>query len=236
MSLVRATHPEIVAPPLPAVVFGLDGPDEPGHDGDMLVQPALSNSLIVAVLAGGEGRRMGGLKALRPFRGAPLVAHAVALAHRWSEAVVVVVRDAAQVEGAVRAPLAFDAAGIPGPLAGLAAALDYAQAASADLALTIPCDAPNLPDDLPARLAAGLGPQDGAAMPLAAGALQPACGLWRVAALARLPAYVASGQSSLRGFAAACGLAAVAFGPEEAGAFADADTPEELQRLAGEIP
>jgi molybdopterin-guanine dinucleotide biosynthesis protein A len=201
----------------------------------MVVQAPLSPPLIVAVLAGGEGRRMGGFKALRPFRGAPLVAHAVALARRWSPAVIVVARDAAQVEGAVEVPLVVDRAGIAGPLAGLAAALGHAQDAGAELALTIPCDMPNLPVDFAARLAAGLGPRDGAALPLVGGALQPACGLWRASALARLPAYVASGQSSLRGFAAACGLAAVDFGAE-ARAFANANTPEELEQLARETP
>ncbi|WP_414692442.1 NTP transferase domain-containing protein, partial [Phenylobacterium sp.] len=55
----------------------------------MTLVPALSPTLVVAVLAGGEGRRMGGGKALRPFRGAPLVTHAVRQARRWSDRVVV---------------------------------------------------------------------------------------------------------------------------------------------------
>jgi molybdopterin-guanine dinucleotide biosynthesis protein A len=191
-----------------------------------------SGRLIAAVLAGGEGRRMGGVKALRPFRGAPLVAHAVAVARRWSDAVVVVVRDAAQVAGAVDASLAFDRPDIPGPLAGLAAALQHAREQGAPFVQTLPCDMPNLPDDLPVRLLAGLGPDHGAALPVAAGALQPACGLWRTAALEALPAYLAAGQSSLRGFAAACGLASVDFGADVARAFAGANSLAELERLA----
>lgn len=187
--------------------------------------------LMVAVLAGGEGRRMAGVKALRPFRGAPLVAQALARAHGWSDLVVVAVRDAEQVAGAVDAPLAFDRTDIPGPLAGLAGALEHARAAGARLLLTLPCDMPNLPDVLPARLAAALGPDAGAALPRVDGELQPVCGLWRVAALEQLPAYLASGQSSLRGFAAACGLASVDFGAEEADAFANANTPADLARL-----
>src|SRR4051794_7268793 len=89
--------------------------------------PAPDDTLVVAVLAGGEGRRMGGMKALRLFRGAPLVAQALALARAWSDQVVVAVREPGQVAGAVDAPLAFDRADIPGPLAGLAGALDYTQ-------------------------------------------------------------------------------------------------------------
>ena len=70
--------------------------------------------------------------------------------------------------------------------------------------------------------------------PAVGGELQPVCGLWRLRALDRLAAYVASGQSSLRGFAAACGLATAEFGPEAAAAFTGANTPQELARLEEE--
>ena len=62
--------------------------------------------LMVAVLAGGEGRRMGGVKALRLFRGRPLVAHALELARRWSDEVVVAVRSPDQVAAYVRSEVA----------------------------------------------------------------------------------------------------------------------------------
>jgi molybdopterin-guanine dinucleotide biosynthesis protein A len=174
---------------------------------------------------------MDGVKALRPFRGAPLVAQALGQGRRWSDQVVVAVRDAGQVAGAVDAPLAFDRADIPGPLAGLAGALEHARTIGAAQLLTLPCDMPRLPLDLPARLAAALGPDDGVALPTVEGELQPVCGLWRVSALERLPAYLAAGKSSLRGFAAACGLAVVEFGAQAAAAFTGANTPEELERL-----
>jgi molybdopterin-guanine dinucleotide biosynthesis protein A len=194
----------------------------------------MSETLMVAVLAGGEGRRMGGVKALRPFRGAPLVVHALSLARGWSDQVVIAVRDAAQLAGAVETPLAFDRADIPGPLAGLAGALQHARDAGARRLFTLPCDMPKLPPTLPAQLAAALGPQDGVALPRIEGELQPTCGLWRVTALERLPAYVASGQSSLRGFAAACGLAVVEFGADQAPLFANINSLEDLARLEAE--
>jgi molybdopterin-guanine dinucleotide biosynthesis protein A len=194
----------------------------------------MTDMLVVAVLAGGEGRRMGGVKALRPFRGAPLVVHALSLARGWSDQVVVAVRDADQVAGVIDAPLAFDRTDIPGPLAGLAGALAYARDTGAGRLFTLPCDMPRLPPTLPAQLAAALGEADGVALPRVEGELQPATGLWRVGALEQLPAYLASGQSSLRGFAAACGLAILDFGPEAAAAFANANSPEELARLERE--
>ena len=192
--------------------------------------------MVVAVLAGGEGRRMGGVKALRPFHGAPLVAHAVALARRWSDQVVVAVRDPAQVAGAAGAPVILDRPDVAGPLAGLAGALEHARAAGAELLMTIPCDMPRLPAGLADRLAAALGPEDGAALPMVEGSLQPACGLWRVRCLDRLGDYLAAGRSSLWGFAEDCGLAAVEFGAGAAADFANANTVEELERLARERP
>jgi molybdopterin-guanine dinucleotide biosynthesis protein A len=171
------------------------------------------------------------VKALRLFRGKPLVAQALGQARRWSALVAVSVREPGQVAGAVDCPLALDRADVPGPLAGLGGALDYAAGLGADLLLTLPVDMPNLPPDLPTRLAAAMEPAHGVALPAVAGELQPVCGLWRVGVRDRLAAYVASGRSSLRGFAAACGLAAAEFGAEDAPAFAGANTLEELARL-----
>ncbi|HKR86568.1 MAG TPA: NTP transferase domain-containing protein, partial [Phenylobacterium sp.] len=137
---------------------------------------------------------------------------------------------------AVDCPLALDRADVPGPLAGLAGALDWAKGADAGLLLTLPCDMPGLPPDLPARLAAAMAAGHGVVLPAVEGQLQPVCGLWRVSALDQLPAYVGAGRSSLRGFAAACGLAIVEFGPEAARAFAGANTLQELARLEQEAP
>lgn len=191
----------------------------------------MTETLMIAVLAGGEGRRMGGVKALRPFRGRPLVAHALELARRWSDEVVVAVRSPDQVAGAVDAPLVLDHDAIEGPLAGLAAALAYAQASGAGRLLTLPVDMPDAPLVLRARLEAALTPAHEVALPEVAGDLQPVCGLWRTRTLQGVPAYVAAGRRSLRGFAGVCGVAIATFGPEDAAAFANANTLEELERL-----
>jgi molybdopterin-guanine dinucleotide biosynthesis protein A len=191
----------------------------------------MDERLIVAVLAGGEGRRMGGVKALRMFRGAPLLAHAVSLARRWSVEVVVVVRDAEQAGAQCDAPLIFDAPGVAGPLAGLAAALAYARAQGAALLMTLPCDMPGLPADLPARLTAALASGSAVALPQIDGQLEPACGLWRVEATDALAGYLATGRSSLQGFATAAGLSPAPFGPDDAADFANANTVEALAAL-----
>ncbi|HEY0649349.1 molybdenum cofactor guanylyltransferase [Phenylobacterium sp.] len=191
----------------------------------------MSGVTAVVVLAGGEGRRMGGAKPLRPFGQTTLVAHALGLARRWSRVMALSVRAADQVAGVTGVQLIRDDRGVPGPAAGLASAFAFATEQGAARILTLPCDAPRLPDDLLAQLAAAV--DKGAAVAVAAslGRLHPTCALWRISCASRLPAYLA-GPASLRGFAADCGMAVVDW-PAQAGddPFANANTPAELAAL-----
>jgi molybdopterin-guanine dinucleotide biosynthesis protein A len=142
----------------------------------------------IVILAGGEGRRIGGGKPGRLLGGQSLLDRALARARSWTDAVLVAggdLRDDPDVEG---------------PLGGVAAAL----ALGGDV-LTIPCDMPFLPDDLPARLASG----KAATLAASGGHLHPVCALWRAEAAMGLPAYLATGRRSLRGFAEAVGYEAV---------------------------
>lgn len=185
--------------------------------------------VAVVVLAGGEGRRMGGGKALRAYGGTTLVGHAVGLALTWSPVVAVAVRSADQIAG-VDAPLILDDPDTEGPAAGLAAAFAFAGREGATLLLTLPCDTPNLPADLLARLEAGLG-EAAVAMAASGGRLQPVCALWRRDAGAGLAGYLAAGRRSLKGFAAACGMAIVDWDTADGDPFAGANTPDELAAL-----
>lgn len=187
--------------------------------------------LLVVILAGGEGQRMGGGKPLRLFRGQSLIAHALDRARSWSPQVAVSVRSPDQV-GPVAAPLVLDDPDIEGPLAGLSAALAYAREEGASRLLTLPCDMPGLPDDLARRLEEALVPGVGAAMAACAGRLHPVCAVWDVAAQAELPAYLATGRSSLRGFAEAVGMAKAVWNDDFAPAFENINTPIDLARLS----
>lgn len=187
--------------------------------------------LLVVILAGGEGQRMGGGKPLRLFRGQSLIAHAFDRARSWSPQVAVSVRSPDQV-GPVAAPLVLDDPDIEGPLAGLSAALAYAREEGASRLLTLPCDMPGLPDDLARRLEEALVPGVGAAMAACAGRLHPVCAVWDVAAQAELPAYLATGRSSLRGFAEAVGMAKAVWNDDFAPAFENINTPIDLARLS----
>lgn len=173
----------------------------------------------VLILAGGEGSRIGGGKPLRRLGGSTLLQRAIARAQGWSDEVAVAARDGAQV-GEPGVPILLDPPGLEGPLGGLASALRLEGAA----VLTIPCDLPFLPDDLPERLAAAL-PGHAVALAASGGRVHPVCGLWRMDALAHLREYAASGRRSLTGFAETLGYAAVEW-PEDA--FFNVNAPEDL--------
>lgn len=174
---------------------------------------------------------MGGTKPVRAFGATTLIGRALELAHGYGGPVAVAVREPGQVAGVGDAALLIDDPALGGPLAGLASALAFAGRLGAPAALTLPCDTPRLPPDLPARLRAAMAEDFGAAVAASAGRLHPTCALWRADALARLPAYVAAGRSSLIGFAEACGMVRVDWPAGEADLFANANTPEDLRRL-----
>ena len=114
--------------------------------------------VAAVILAGGEGRRIGGGKPLKALGGQSLIERAEALAGQWSDIVAVAVRDPAQV-GAASAACILDDQGIEGPLGGLAAALRFARHAGREAVLTVPVDMPFLPPDLGAGLHAAIGPR-----------------------------------------------------------------------------
>lgn len=193
-------------------------------------------SFAAVVLAGGEGRRMGGTKPLRTLHGVTLLDHALGFARAASDLTAVSLRDAGQAPLHGRTAVVFDDPAIPGPLGGLAAALAFARDNGREAVLTLPCDMPRLPPDLAARLAAALESQMGAAVAESGGQLHPVCALWRVRALAHLPGYLALGKSSLWGFAQAVGMVTVGWAATPADPFRNVNTDAELAALEAEGP
>lgn len=191
--------------------------------------------LAIVILAGGEGRRIGGGKPLRLLGGTRLIDRASALAAGWSDTLAVSVREEEQV-GHMPLPCIFDEPGIEGPLSGLSAGLRFGADRGCDAVLTIPADMPFLPRDLDRGLAEQLGTA-GAAIAGSGGHLHPVCGLWRISALGELGAYVASGRRSLKGFAEKIGCNAVWWPAEPVDPFFNINSPDDLaaaeQLLAG---
>src|SRR5437660_7712009 len=107
------------------------------------------------VLAGGQGRRMGGVdKGLVELDGRPLAAHVIARLAPQVSALVINANQNLERYAAFGHPVVPDAVGgFAGPLAGLHAGMT---AATRSCVVTVPCDSPFLPLDLVARLAHAL--------------------------------------------------------------------------------
>ncbi|MFT3857013.1 MAG: molybdenum cofactor guanylyltransferase MobA [Aquabacterium sp.] len=126
------------------------------------------HDITACLLAGGEGRRMGGQdKGLIPYQGRPLAAWVLSsLTPQCASVMVVANRNAAQYEALLGAhqhhpatqaatpqvmPDDPDLPAYSGPLAGILTALRHCPT---DWLLVAPCDVPHLPADLGARLMA----------------------------------------------------------------------------------
>lgn len=108
-----------------------------------------------AVLAGGQGSRMGGVdKGLVELRGKPLVVWTLEALQPQVDTLLINANRSLEQYRALGWPVVSDAiAGYEGPLVGMLAVLS---AAPTDFVLTVPCDAPRVPPDLAQRLSAAL--------------------------------------------------------------------------------
>lgn len=180
------------------------------------------------VLAGGAGRRMGGRdKAFLPWAGAPLIA---AVLDRFAPQVDLLAISANGDPARFAPwglPVLADAPPSKGPLSGVLAGMAWARGLGLSALVTVPVDAPRLPQDLvPRLLLAG----EGRAVPVLAqtpGGLHPTFALWPVALAPRLADFLASPASPrLRDFALAQGAALADFAEEAE--FANLNRPEDL--------
>src|SRR5271154_6415786 len=148
-----------------------------------------------AVLAGGRSSRMGATKAFAPLAGRPLLAHVLDRLRPQTARGSLNARDDSDRWRAFGCPLVEDAAEWrgAGPLAGIAAALARAAAEGFTWLATAPCDAPFLPLDLVAKLAAPIGSGAPAAVAVGPGGLEPLFALWPVGAGGRIEAALAGG-------------------------------------------
>jgi len=184
------------------------------------------------ILAGGQGRRMGGVvKALLPLAGRPLVAHVAArLAPQVAGLAVSANGDPARFAD-LGLPVLPDLPGEPGegPLAGLRAGLCWAAIEGADALVTAATDTPFLPGDLVERLAA----PGGTACARYRGRAHYTAALWPLSEAARIGALFGAGERRLR---VALGAATeVPFDDLPEDPFANLNTPEDLAAAAARI-
>ncbi len=104
------------------------------------------------VLAGGRGSRMGGVdKGLQNHRGVPLALHALLRLQLQVGALMINANRNISAYEAFGAPVWHDPIeNFAGPLAGFLAGLEHCET---PWMVTVPCDTPDFPEDLVARLA-----------------------------------------------------------------------------------
>lgn len=197
------------------------------------MKPIDPQDITGLVLCGGRGSRMGGVdKGLQNHQGMPLALHALLrLGPQVGQVMINANRNLAAYES-MGVPVWPDPlADYPGPLAGLLAGLEHCET---PYLVTVPCDTPAFPEDLVARLANALASED-AEIAMAAtfedGRLQPQpvfC-LLQATLIESLVRYLQGGERKIDRWTAPHRCATVRF--DDAGAFFNANTLEELARL-----
>ena len=192
----------------------------------------MSGAAIVAVLAGGRSRRMGGPKATAPFAGGPLIARPLLAAAAAGLEAVVVAKPDSQLPR-LEVEVWHEPAEPVHPLVGLVTALE--RAGERPL-VALACDMPFVAPGLLARLAEL---EAAVAVARVAGRLEPFPGRYEAASLPVLRAALAR-EAPLR--AALSELVPVELGEDELRAFGDpartvmgVNTPEELARAEREL-
>lgn len=177
------------------------------------------------VLAGGQGRRMGGVdKGLQLLHGRPMVAAVLARFAPQVDEILINANQNLDAYAAFGHRVVPDAiGGFAGPLAGLHAALG---AASHPFVLTAPCDSPFLPLDLCARLQKALGGND-LAVAKTGDQPHPVFSLVRASVLDHLSKFLSSGGRKIDAWYSTLKVIEVPF-DDEADAFRNINTREEL--------
>lgn len=179
------------------------------------------------ILAGGQGRRMGGVdKGLQSLNGRPMVEWVLTrLAPQVDTLMINANQNLARYGEFGYEVLPDRIPDFAGPLAGLHAALSHVTTA---LLVTVPCDSPFLPDDLVTRLHAALEAENAElAVARTGDQLHRAFCLTRRGILSKLDAFLASGERRVGLWHASLKVAEVSF-DEEADAFSNINTPEDL--------
>jgi len=181
------------------------------------------------VLAGGRATRMSGVdKGLQAFHGVPLALHAVLrLAPQVGEVIVSANRNLAAYES-MGVPVWPDPVGdYQGPLAGWLAGFEHCSTA---YMASVPCDAPDFPADLVARLARSLAESEAE---IAIAAVMKG-GMLQMQTLFSLFRYMQAGERSIEEWTRRHRCVEVRF--EDGRAFANASTAAELQQLQATRP
>jgi len=191
-----------------------------------MIEPADITGLL---LAGGQGRRMGGVdKGLQPLRGRPLAAWGLDRLAPQVGRIIINANQHLDQYAALGYPVLADAiTGFAGPLAGMHAGL---AACVTPWMATVPCDSPFLPGDLVARLARAIEAKPGAQIAIARtqGEPQPVFCLMRADLRPALEDYLHAGGRKIQAWYATLAYAYADF-DEAAEAFVNLNSLGELR-------
>ena len=188
------------------------------------------NKITGVILAGGLGRRMGGIdKGLQELRGQPMVAWVVErLAPQVDELLINANQNSERYAAFGHRVVPDQIPDFAGPLAGLHAALS---AAAHPLVATAPCDSPFLPADLISRLFSALTATDAdLAVARTFDQPHPVFCLCKREVWPHLTEFLESGGRKIDRWYATLKVVEVAF-DDEAEAFENINTKEELGRF-----
>ncbi|WP_265945142.1 molybdenum cofactor guanylyltransferase MobA [Dechloromonas sp. A34] len=195
----------------------------------------MSEKITGVILAGGLGRRMGGIdKGLQELRGRPMVHWVVErLAPQVDELLINANQNGERYAAFGHRVVPDQIPDFAGPLAGLHAALS---AATHPLVATAPCDSPFLPADLISRLFAALTAEKAdLAVARTFDQPHPVFCLCRREVLPHLTEFLASGGRKIDRWYSTLNIVEVAF-DDEAEAFENINTREELGRFEATPP
>ena len=190
----------------------------------------MSTDIPAVILAGGRSRRMGGGdKPLLALDDQTMLEHVVAaLAPQVSALALNANGDPARF-ARFRLPIVADSvAGLPGPLAGVLAGMEWTIACfpNSPRVLTVGGDMPFLPADLVSRLAGAS--RSGIVCAASAGRLHPIVSLWPVALAPALRRALDEGVRRVADFAAGHACTIVEFPVREVDPFFNVNRPDDL--------
>jgi molybdopterin-guanine dinucleotide biosynthesis protein A len=198
--------------------------------------PHPSSLVTGVILAGGQGRRMGGVdKGLKVLRGKPMVAWVLErFAPQIEEVLINANQNLERYAALGHRVIPDEIAGYAGPLAGLHRGLTEAAYA---LVATVPCDSPFLPSDLIQRLRGAIyNTESDVAVAKTADQPHPVFCLCRKSVLPGLTKFLAGGGRKIDAWYASLKVVEVAF-DDNPGAFSNINTEEELLALErGALP
>jgi molybdopterin-guanine dinucleotide biosynthesis protein A len=189
--------------------------------------------VAAVILAGGKGERLGGVnKALLTIGGERLVDRAMAVTSGCSPRLLAVGQAGFEAPADLVQVLDLET-DYAGPLAGVAAALDHLAGGGSEVLLSLAVDSPLFPRDFLARALPLL--NSASAVVAAYGEQEyPTNALWRIEAIAGLPAAIreGTGPRSLKRLAERLGAVRLDYAPfTDSDPFRNANTPEDLAFL-----